>query len=265
MEDLFGWLNEMNVIAKVQNEIENGSFEILPTGKIRVKSRRSAGHPWHLFNGDAERDCLRWNNVYCRYYRIVPKACRHCWKVVFKARDLAELFKLVEIMKGMGLTAKCGVDRRLQYGGFGQCVGFWYGALSGGLRGGRNLFKNVKSHLEKALGREDLNLYLKRGCTEMEAMLPSDQWDNYANEFDRIEKLLDASFEIERPSKSEHELGLIQTHQNWIAWRAELGDQSYLLFTGRKPFWRSPVTYHASEHLDGEFPGLGIPKLEVVK
>jgi hypothetical protein len=265
MEDLFGFLSSINVLAKVSGEIDNGSYELLDSGKIRVKARRPSTRPWQLFYGDDERNCLRWSSVYLKHFRIVPRGCRHCWKVVFKPKDLAELFKLVEIMKGMGLTAKCGVDRRLEYGGFGQCVGFWYGALGGGLRGGRNLFKNVKEHLEKALGRDDLNLILKRGCTEMEAMLPSDQWDDYSEEFDRVEKLLDSAFEVERPPKNECEISLIQTHQNWILWRAQLGDQSYKLFTGGQSFWTPPVTYHESAHKESDFPGLGVPKLEVVK
>lgn len=265
MEDLFGYLSGINVIAKVEREIENGSYELTDQGKVRVKARRPATRPWQLFYGDAERDCLRWNHVYAKHFRIVPKACRHCWKVVFKARDLAELFKLVEIMKGMGLTAKCGVDRRWEFGGFGKCLGFWYGHLDGGLRGGRGLFETVKGHLEKALGRDDLEIYLKRGCTEMEAFLPSDQWDMFSGEFDRIEKLLDSMFEVERPSKEELEVSLVQTHQSWILWRAQLGDMSYKLFTGGNEFWARPVTYHASGHQECEFPGLGGVKLEVVR
>jgi hypothetical protein len=110
----------------------------------------------------------------------------------------------------------------------------------------------VKDHLDKAL-KEPYEIYLKRGCTEMEYRLPSSDWDKHAKQFDAQEKMLDAHIVIPKDSKVEHEMSIFNTHQNWIFWRAQLQDPTYHLFTGGNLFWPKPVTYHNSEHKASDF------------
>ena len=245
---------DYDLVTPVAHLINQGTWELTDDGRIRVPGRRTADHCWMQFHPRSDRACLRWNAVYHRYYRLVPKACRHCWKVVHKVQNVTELFRLAEIMEGMGLEAKCGVDDRMSFGGLNQCVGFWYAPLHGGLKAGRNLFKQVKEHLTAVYKMEPESLILKRGCTEMEAMIPSSEWDEFSEAFDAQEQRLDATYDIAEQPTNELPLLRPRIHRRWLERRAGMGDPTVALY-GLRPF--AVVQYQNSEHNELDFPGLG--------
>ena len=247
-------LQGMDLIAPVANAINQRAMELTDDGRIRVKPWRHADRCWVRFHPHSDRDCLRWNEIYHHYYGVVPRGCRHCWKVVHKVPNLAQLFRLAEIMQGMGLEAKCGVDARADFGNLHGCVGFWYAPLHGGLKAGRALYKQVKEHLTAEYKTDQFHLILKRGCTEMEARLPSDKWDEYAAGFDETETALDELFDISSPARNELDVLRPRIHASWIRRRAQVGDESAELF-GRRA--AKTVQYQESTHSELDFPGLG--------
>jgi len=247
-------LRGMDLVAPVANAINQRIMELGHDGRIRVESWRHADRCWLLFHPRDDRDCIRWNEIYHRYYGIVPKGCRHCWKVVHKVPNLAQLFRLAEIMQGMGLEAKCGVDSRPEYGNLHGCTGFWYTPLHGGLKAGRALYKQVKEHLTAEYGTDQFHLILKRGCTEMEAGLQSDQWDKHAEAFDETEAALDALFDVERPPRNELDVMRPRVHASWIRRRALAGDESAEIFGIHVA---KTMQYQDSKHSELDFPGLG--------
>ena len=95
----------------------------------------------------------------------------------------------------------------------------------------------------------DTPVILKRGCTEMElAKGPSDQWV-YTDADRRLEKTLDAMFEID---ESFEELPAhVERHilRTWGQFAYERGDETYKDFIDH-PLVRPVVTYHDSDHGD---------------
>lgn len=244
MKNLFKDLENANVLLPVEDDLKSGMIKLTEEGKLRVNVGRPVTRNWHLIKADTKRDCTRWNEIYCQRYKIVPKACRGCWKVVGEVPTLAALFQLAGFMQVEKKVSKCGVDLRWGYGGYGKCMGYWYAPLGSSLGKAQALYRELKEKLEKLYGEVPFKLFLKKGCTEMEAMLPSDRWDERAEEFDRVEKALDEVYELERTPESEALISVINIHQNWIVWRARLGDPTYKFFTGGEAlFWREPVHY----------------------
>jgi len=252
MEDIYSQLDMVNLIRPVRDRLKSGAMKI-EGGKLHIGTHYEPDRCWHLVKRDPDRQCIRWNEIYFQIYGVIPRACRGCWKVVVEVPHLAALFALLQEQERMDFFSKCGVDRRWQFGGYGKCVGFFYAPLGSGLNGGRNLYKAVKTHLDQAM-KNPYNIFLKRGCTEMEQQLPSDQWDERADYFDAKEKLLDEWVVLSENELEETQEMRFNTHQNWIFWRAQLQDPTYHYFTGGNFFWPKPVTYHDSEHLASDFP-----------
>lgn len=158
--------------------------------------------------------------------QAIHSFCHECYKVVVRLEVLAQVHKMAEWQRGVfdnrDIPCKVGAEKRTY-------VGRDWGAYfyCRGLEEGRNRYQEVRKWVDDELG-EDVDVILKRGCTEFEISLgDSDKW-----------KMIDRQEEVEAEGekvidyiakKSLHEVIDDHTSQNWNEWAV---------------LTRKPVTYH---------------------
>jgi hypothetical protein len=200
-----------------------------------------------------ERTCDLWHDVYWDFYRFIPKSCLSCWKIVMEIPTVRQLMKIMEDQsKETENLCKCGVEVRAFTGKLGKYMAFWYGHMTKGLEGGRELHRRIQQQYP------GVKIILKRGCTEFSNEYPqTDQWDElYMNRgWGRIEAELEKIFVVEYVDvRSTPNLMRPRILRGWIDWAYEHEDETYLDFVDGPPFHKT-VTYHSSEHKNEVYPG----------
>ncbi len=261
---LYEELVKIDVIGPVAGALRGRPLSIDPYGKIQLYQEIIPGQPWFYVEMPevSERLCGVWHQIYFDHYKIVPKGCRACWKVVWTGETLDQLFSAAGIQKEMGLEAKCGTEVRPWSGKLGKYRGFWYSPLGGGLDAGRELYKKIAAKFakDKVVGGTDL--ILKRGCTEMEQFFsPSDSWEEVKEkgDWDRLEGMLDEVW-VPPPLAVPPRGPLnICTQIGWIQYGWEHGDSTV---TGKypnkyleNPLKPSALQYQRSVHSGKDYIG----------
>jgi len=213
--------------------------------------------PWIGTKYIGGRSCSLWT-TYFNYYKIIPRGCRKCLKIVVKVESLKELFRVLDLQKSEKIPydCKCGLEERTYTGNLGKYGAYWYAPLGASLEKAKEVWKAVAKYYPSAI--------LKRGCTEFENFYyPSSTWDSLAEEreWDMIEALLAKLF-VEDPRWRKLELftpKLLEFHiiRKWIYTAFQYGDQTYLGAV-EKPFIKKPLTYHDG----GEDVGSGSTEAE---
>jgi len=255
-------LKNRNIIAPVIHLIVKGVFNIEDDHKIYLDNHILPERPWLNSKMDPERDCGKWNEVYFKYYRIIPKACRDCWKIFFTPRTLTELVRVRHLQDKMGLMSKCGAETRPHSGNKGGYLSVWYAPLDGGLKQAREIHSLIDAKLQTLFGKEEKRtVIIKRGCTEMEHFtqsnfnLGSDRWDEIAKKFsyDAREMLLDTVWVSRRKIVDVPTYAYEHIEQLLIDYAFENGDETYLEFTDNVPHTKPLVTFNNSKHKHQEF------------
>lgn len=260
---VFANLVAKDILGPIIEPMLRGGFELLsaskefPLGCIRTVLTITPARPWVDSKGDPERCCLLWKDVYFKYYKIIPKGCRNCWKVFLKMEKISDAFRVLEMQRKEPSISKVGIERRPQSGNVGAYLGVWYAAQDAGLKGARELHAEVKKAVRKEFkGR--LHPVLKRGCTEIEWRFPqSDHWDELAQEggWDAVEEGLDKVFE--RPEYLEQsEIMKVAVLVQLIRFAVEYGDESYKELADGD-LGPTMVTYNDSVHSIIDYP---VPK-----
>jgi len=175
--------------------------------------------------------------------------------VVIKPRNLKELLKLTDILHERQFPSKLGIDRR-DYT-YGPWAGFVYGdSIEEGQKYARKLRKLLDERISP-----DVPLILKRGCTEMEAIKPSNEWDEMSPEEVLLERRLNDSFEFEE-NETRHSAWMIEDIKyRWLRHAIQIGDptakECAIKLSGDPDAWSKlvveSVTYpYKLEDLDGE-------------
>ena len=245
---LYEELARVDVISPVINLLKSGKFAMDWDGKIKPEERVPFDRYWITNVFCPDRKCHLWAPIYFNKYRIIPKGCRSCWKVVLNPKTLRELFDVMNIQNNMKIPAKTGLELRPYTGNVGGYGAYWYAPLADGLEGGRKMFKKLSEKFDRK------DLILKRGCTEMELKYyPSSIWDDFREGWDLKEALLDATYECvkERPTK-EPGAYITYTMMQWIEWAFEHGDQTYRDYTDQD-FKLAYELYHHGGHHTNKF------------
>ena len=236
---------------KIQQLVVGGLFHYNAAGKL---VRRSMGGAWQtpwIFVAQARKKwCGYWNHIYCNMFNVIPTACRfNCWKTVIKPRTVEELFKLYELLRALNVPSKCGADvRNYTYGPWG---GYVYGDT---LEEGRDYYARVRKGVDKIIS-PDVSVILKRGCTEMERLTPSDQWDIVPPEMLDLERRLHDLFEFEETNYFQSDHLKNEIKERWVRRAIEIGDPTARavaeMFSGDRNIWQRLVvhslTYHESD------------------
>ena len=257
---LYEELCAADVLGPIEGEIDSGRMqihEIDGQAKILLRKNYLPHGPWVNALISTDRLCPKWVGIYFKFYRFIPKGCRHCWKIVWTGDTFEQLMKINEIQQEMMLESKCGIERRANTGKLGKYQGFWYAPLNKGLDGARKLRKELLERLmrEPVLGGP--NLILKRGCTEMEQQWPpSDKWDEYAEKFgwDRDEALCNAVFVDDHEYKPIPLLMKVNVMKGWMEYAAAHGDETVNKFAD-KPLIVPLMKYERSIHSGKDYPG----------
>lgn len=245
---LYEELSELDIISPIRNLLDREAAKIdYKTGKILIERTMGHASPW-VFNDvleHGERKCFKWIQFYWPFYRILPKECLGCWKVVVQPRNLDELFKIMQLQNELSIPAKCGAEVRSHVRSTGWQA-FWYGPFGEGLEGAKKMYKTLAPKIRDILPITT-EVILKRGCTEMErGRGPSNLWER--TERDKLlQELLDHVLEMDENWYPQP--GWIKTDiiARWIerAWIS--GDSTVWKFAQKDSFPPGPVTYHNQE------------------
>lgn len=251
--------SQIDVIRPVKNLIDNGSFKLGQDNTIIVTKEIGVQSPWKFQSVLPGRKCNLWHDIYFNKYGHQAKGCFNCWKVVVKPKTLKELMQMASLQKKLGLPSKCGIDRRE----FTDCLysGYWYCPLEGGLDEARKLYKTVKKEVRKQV--HGMDIFLKRGCTEMELRRgPSDKWE-WTEGNEMFEALLDSVYREEIKGGPE-QIPILEVHifTEWIRWAFMNGDETWKEFCS-VPLARPVVTYQESEHKAESFVIPNFQEVEV--
>jgi len=215
-------------------------------GRLKAEFAQATEGPWHYVRMAHGLDCYLWHSVYhevaSKVIRkpFVPSPCLTCFKTVVRPANLAGAFGMVELQQGFPFACKTG--RELRPYTSGVWGSYHYGQ---GLAEGLEMYKHVKAAVAK---HEDLGpstpVILKRGCTEFERSCgPSENWTSTPAQR-RLERLIDASIEHVPNVQPMPPHLVVHVHRRWIEWACQLGDMSYLRWTGNVPIHRGVTTYH---------------------
>jgi hypothetical protein len=218
---MYDQLKDFDILTpKVIETIKRGALAIRGGKIVQVQSSgMEPDSPWIFQAGEDQRHCRKWNQVYFLLYGIISRHCFNCYKVVVRPKTLKELMKVREIQKKLGISGKCGVERRPTSMSKGLYAGFWYCPLGGGLEGARELHKKVELEVKREIGFQT-PVILKRACTEMEdAIGPSDGWC-FPEVQHRVEDYLDSIYEVEQMITEQPEFLKVHILKEWIehAW-----------------------------------------------
>lgn len=201
----------------VTQELLQTSFKIGAMGRLVAKDPQgSFSIPWIFLNQNTRKKfCSYWNGIFCLKYQMIPTYCRfNCWKTVIKPRTLRELFEVYDSLNLIDLPSKCGMDVRV------YTVGPWAGFVyADSLEQGRRYCAEVRVSVPP-----EIPVFLKRGCTEMEKILPSDQWDNITHEEMEKEKYLNDLFTFEEQDFRQGEWLKARIKERWIRHAIEIVD-----------------------------------------
>ena len=198
--------------------LNTGRFNAGRDGRlVPAKSQGAYNAPWIFANyGGRNKFCGWWNEYYCGHFKVIPSHCRFaCWKTVIKPNNLRELFEVYEILRILDLPSKCGMDLR-DYT-YGAWAGFVYGDT---LAIGRNYCDLVRERVPL-----HIPVFVKRGCTEMERLVPSDKWDDL-NDHTEKEMILTDRFSFDEGSGMfrQGEWTKARIKERWLRHAIKIGD-----------------------------------------
>jgi hypothetical protein len=217
-----------------------GSWYVRQDGKLVSDTSGAFDNPWIHTKHGTRRECNLWNGVYCRRLNLIPWYCRtHCWKTVVKPRNVFELFKLYEVQKIIELPAKCGWDGR------DYTEGCWSGYFyADSLPQGLEYYKTVRKAVSQAISPK-ISVILKRGCTEMEQIKDSDQWDDLPKKWLDLEARMDDIFAHDTEEYQQADWQLNKVKRFWVKKANMIGDLSWKnVFDEEVKIGVHSVTYH---------------------
>jgi len=226
----------------LQPLLERGWYISTKDGKVKCINTITWDTPWIYVNPSPDASCT-FNVNLSETAGFVPKYCRNCFKVVIRPQTVAQLVRLKELMEEtfteMGLYCKCGIEKRIyvngNYGGYNY---------NQGLEQGKDSYAAIRKIIDKELGA-DVDVILKRGCTEMELNFgPSKDYivPDWADELE--EKIMEA---VELPTKNPPMPKYLQDHiiRKWLEFAWDRGDKTCLEFSDGIPIFPNRIdTYH---------------------
>jgi len=267
---LYEDLKRRDIVPRIYEELNAGRLELRRNAegiyKLMVGPSLVEGEPespWIFARGAMDRVCLKWLRIYHMMFKLLPRPCFSCFKVVGKPRTLEELFKVFEVQQEEMLPAKCGIERR-DYNKFrGAYAGFWYCPLDPDVNKARDYYKGVAESLKKKIS-PDFPVILKRGCTEMENWAgPSNTWKR-TKETDELEDYLDSIFEIYADEIWQPSWYMDHVKVLWIEYAFENRDPTVRKYVDHYPHsfnQENTTTYHGDV-----VPDIGCPgKMEEIK
>lgn len=242
------WQQRRSLAENIQRALDRGAVDVAvdgsytlppssPSGRfLQVKAPRDLGC-------DFSKDFL-FQYAYAR--TTVPFGCRSCYKVKVLPRTLRELVGLRDLLETLEYHSKCGVDFYVPFS-----RDFYAGYLYfDGLDQAREAFRDMRGRVnaDPELGGA-VDMHIKRGCSTYEHVCgPSDSYA-FADDLPEIEGELRSRFTRTPQCSDKYAVRRAKAMFAWIEFAFKIRDDTYLEFTGGKPFRRALVTF-ATETAD---------------
>ncbi|KKN32401.1 hypothetical protein LCGC14_0814190 [marine sediment metagenome] len=226
-------VSKWDIVSKLQPLFENGTLFLREDGKID-HVRKPIWHPPWAFIQHMGKDCFLYHKIYFTHWKRIHSECQKCWKVVCEPRTLDELFQLYHVQRKLNYPSKCGAEvsrenSSKKYGGYFYC---------NRLDEGQKRYEEVKGLLP------DMPVILKRACTEYEQELgDSKDWE-ITPEQEEEEWILRDSFVNNVVDYSQARHLIAHLHKFWIHTAYQMGDETYLNYTGGNKLFPDLRTYH---------------------
>ena len=237
IQEAYKDLLDQDLIEPIRMLLDRGVYKFNPAGKLEADLRVKPETPWVHIRQDPLKNCGLWHQIWFNYYNIVPSYCQNCWKVVARPTTLTEMFVLYEIMRGLDLPSKLGIERRYS-------VPALYGAYfyNNSPEEGQRCFEDIQRICHDRIGPH-VKVILKRGCTEFEHKFgDSSKWEVTENQ-KQLERRLEDLF-AEQPKIHDQGPELIRhIMANWVRFAYAQGDPTASEFSS-KPIYPPYVTYH---------------------
>ena len=231
-------VGDATVGDNIRKAVEAGALVEEADGALRFPGPRPPSDNWaEVSNGPALACGFLMNFLFRHAYAeaAVPHGCSACYKVKVVPRSLRELVAGWGVAKRIACRSKWGVDLDNPYSQ-NIYAGYFY---TNGLDGARAVYKVVRAAIddEPKLG-PDVQMSIKRGCSEYEAKLgPSDRY-TFAPELEELEKYLKSRFR-----KAEPESLPPVPMARWIEIAFRIGDDTYLDFTDGRRLYPKMTAY----------------------
>lgn len=243
----YKWLLEHDFVGWMEAIRKQNGWHYRPGDmKLLIEARQTPITPWHYIK-PSEGDCYLHMSVIFGVMaqrakiQFVPEYCMGCWKVVVRPKTLKQLFALEKLQKEMNLPSKCGIEVRnyvpALYGGY------FYNRSK---EQGQECYEKVREAVNACpeLG-EDIDIYLKRACTEMEQKFgETDKWKDVTDEQREIEKTVLSLIAYDPSGQKQPPHFVAHVHKTWIEWAFQHGDETYKEYTNGLPIEPAAVTYH---------------------
>lgn len=226
------------VAENIGKAIASGALIERPDGMLQTPTPPRARSKWMIVDNGPPLDCgflthLCFEIAYAK--TALPYGCRSCYKVKLSFTSLRALRAGWNLARKIPCLSKWGLD----YGNpYSQDIyaGYFYAT---GLAEARALYRVVRDEVDSdpKMG-EQIKMLIKRGCSQFEAAVgPSDRF-TVTPEQEALEIGLRARFRPHPTSPSSY-----LTMLGWIDFAYQIGDDTYLDFTGGKPLRRASVSY----------------------
>jgi hypothetical protein len=199
--------------------------------------------PWCHAKGTPRKHCGMDHHITFNNFHIIHPRCLSCWKVVVTPKTFKQLCQLEVTEKNMNVASKCGIEMRDYTPKF--YGGYFY---NHSLEEGRERYEEVRKAVDQNLDNgKDVDVILKRGCTEYEMMKgPSVYWHNTKEESKMLE-IIDGYVEVPRNQLRQSEIIKNSVRLKWALWAHMNGDMSYKELNGGESLFPDYVKYHEGD------------------
>lgn len=181
--------------------------------------------PWIYVKRDPHRRCFIEFQVLFNHMGVLPSRCMNCWKVVAKPKNVHDAVRLLFGMEQRNWFGKIGFEIR------GHVAANW-GAYfyNDSYEAGLEKLKLVKQLILDADLKQHCDVFLKRGCTEIEIVKgPSQDWQQ--SERDKHwEYLIKHCFHPDPDKYPQPMASKLHVLRRWIEHACSVGDMTYLDF-----------------------------------
>lgn len=230
------------VRENLERAVDEGKLEMLHDGCFLLQQKDKSSNYLHIKETRPLNcrflDDFLFSTAYDK--TAVPYGCRNCYKVRIIPTNLKGLIALRGILEEAPFSSKCGVDF-FNLHSQDIYVGILY---LEGLEEARAAYRNMRIPIES---HPDLGcavrMTIKRGCPHFEAACgPSNEW-SFREGMADLETALRKDFKLEHADAPPYRVRRMESMVAWLQFAYNLGDDSYLTFTGGRPLHRPEVTY----------------------
>jgi hypothetical protein len=196
--------------------------------------------PWCHAKNTFHKHCGLDHSIIFNNFNIIPPRCQECWKVTVTPNTVNQLFQLEQLQRLQNVPCKCGIEIRDYtpkfYGGY-----YYTNSLDEGRERWEQVRKDINDNIEDG---KDIDVILKRGCTEMEMIKGSALFWHTTDEEAHICEMVEGFVDGPRDNTQQSELLKTHVKMKWLLWAHMNGDFTYLPYNNNKRLFPDYMKFH---------------------